>query len=217
MLGRIFTVMARAGPSPALFLDRDGVLNQRIEDGYVTDVTMLKVLDTTIPAIRLANQMGLPVVVVTNQGAVGRRLLTVSALDRINDQLRSALAEQRARLDCIYTCPHHPAAMATADRICTCRKPAPGLLLKAAAEMKIDLPTSVMVGDQPSDRGAAIAAGLPGDRVVILDGQFTPAKLEQRIAALLCRRAAWKPEHPVGTFRGSTGWSRAPSAFGGHR
>jgi D-glycero-D-manno-heptose 1,7-bisphosphate phosphatase len=190
VLTRVFTAIDRTASSPALFLDRDGVLNQRIEHGYVIEVSMLKVLDTTIPAIRLANQMGLPVVVVTNQGAVARRLLTVSTLDRIHDSLRNALAEQHARVDGIYTCPHHPAAIAISDRTCMCRKPSPALLLKAAADMRIDLPMSVMVGDQPSDQTAAVAAGLPSERVVIMDDRSTPDGVRERVQALLGNRAA---------------------------
>ena len=179
--------MDRPTSSPALFLDRDGVLNQRIDNGYVTDVSTLSLLDVTLPAVRLANQMGVAVVVVTNQGAIGRRLLSVAALDQIHDRLLAALAEQGARVDGIYVCPHHPGAVAATDRDCSCRKPAPGLLLRAASELNIDLATSIMVGDQPSDYAAAIAAGLPQDRVVILDDQSTPASLEGRIGALLRR------------------------------
>jgi D-glycero-D-manno-heptose 1,7-bisphosphate phosphatase len=200
VLARIFTDRDGEAYRPALFLDRDGVLNQRIEGGYVTDPSMLTVLEVTLPAIRLANAKGLPVVVVSNQGAIARRLLTVRTLDGIHAALLATLADHGAHVDGIYVCPHHPAAVALSDRTCSCRKPAPGLFLHAAAHMRIDLRSSMMIGDQPSDRAAAAAAGLSPERVLVLDGQSTSEGLYERVLALLAGDPASNQSGPSTTL-----------------
>lgn len=160
MIRRLLRQPAGTG-RPALFVDRDGVLNRRVVGGYVLSPDGLVVLDLAVAAIRDANASGRPVIIVTNQGAISRGLLDVATLDAVHHTLLAGLAERDAHVDAIYACPHHPRAVAEADRRCACRKPAPGLLLAAAADLGVDLGRSTMIGDQPSDKAAAMAAGIP--------------------------------------------------------
>lgn len=134
----------------AVFLDRDQTI---IEDtGYLSDPAGIKLLPGVESAIKSLSSAGYKIVVVTNQSGVARGLLTEETLDRIHDELRRQLAEKDAYLDAIYYCPFHPEATIEAYAVDSeLRKPKPGMLLKAAAEMEIDLADSWMVGDSARD------------------------------------------------------------------
>ena len=151
---------AGAQPRTALFVDRDGVLNRRVVGGYVTVVEDLEPLDEALPALHVGQDAGAAIVIVSNQGAIGRRMLSEATLQEIHARLLAHLGEHGITVDGIYVCPHHPEAVAESDRACSCRKPLPGLLVQAAADLSLDLASSVMIGDQPSDRQAAQAAGI---------------------------------------------------------
>ncbi len=138
-------------PRPALFLDRDGVLNE--DRGYVLSPDALRIIDQAPEAVARANAAGIPVVLVTNQSAVGRGLISRRQLAAIHDRLASMLAARGARLNATYVCMHRPAEH------CSCRKPAPGLFLRAAHDLHIDLSRSAMVGDRVCDLIAALRAG----------------------------------------------------------
>lgn len=160
--------MPDAPPRRAVFLDRDGVINHNVH--YLRRVEDLALVPGAARAIRALNRAGYRVVVVTNQSAVARGWLTVPELEGLHDALRARLAAEGARLDAIYYCPHHPdpgpegvAAYAVA---CDCRKPRPGMLLRAARELGLSLADSYLVGDAPSDRAAGEAAGLNTCRLV---------------------------------------------------
>lgn len=139
-------------PRPAVFLDRDGVINRTfVRDGVPhppQSVNELEILPGVSDALTRLHDMGLPLIVVTNQPDVARGTQTREEVERINDCLRQILP-----LDGIYVCYHD-----NADR-CDCRKPNPGLILRAAAEHGIDLAQSWMVGDRWSDVAAGTAAG----------------------------------------------------------
>ncbi len=136
----------------AVFLDRDGVLS--VEDGaFVTRPEDLRLLPGAPEAVAKLNAAGWKVVLFTNQSAVGRGLLTAETLDAIHDRLRHELAAVGGALTAIYACIHHPSAG------CDCRKPLPGMLLRAAREHNIDLTKSFAIGDSPRDIAAAHAAG----------------------------------------------------------
>ncbi|MCP9275281.1 D-glycero-alpha-D-manno-heptose-1,7-bisphosphate 7-phosphatase [Mycolicibacterium arenosum] len=152
-----------------LFLDRDGVLNRRAVDGYVTDPRDFELLNVTLDAARWAQSTGAALVVVTNQGAIGRGLATEADVLAVHAVLMDALASQGVHLDAIYTCPHHPAAIESSQRSCKCRKPAPGLIVAAAADLKLDLSQSILIGDQMTDMKAATAAGIPRENAVLVD------------------------------------------------
>lgn len=146
-------------PRPALFLDRDGVINEEVE--YLSDPARVSLIAGAAAAIAQFNRAGIPVVVVTNQSGLARGLFTPADLAAVTSRLASLLAADGAHLDATYHCPHHPSGVVPALAItCACRKPGTKLLLDAARDLDLDLARSALVGDKPSDLGAARAAGL---------------------------------------------------------
>ena len=149
-------------PQRAVFLDRDGTINRYV--GFLRDVGAFSLIDGVGEAVRLINAAGYLAVVVTNQPVVARGEVSVGALDTIHAKMETLLGNEGAYLDAIYYCPHHPhkgfAGEIAALKIeCDCRKPKPGLLLRAAKELHIDLSASFMVGDSENDILAGKAAG----------------------------------------------------------
>lgn len=155
-------------PRPALFLDRDGVLNEELPNTYVLGVDSLRCSGVAIAACHVAMQREIPIVVVTNQGVVGRELVSPADLMRIHARLLDFLGEHSIVLEAIYACPHHPDAPRPCMRTCSCRKPSPGMLLAAADDLRLDLPASAMIGNRSTDRAAALAAGIPIRNIVLL-------------------------------------------------
>lgn len=153
--------MSDALSQPAAFLDRDGVIN--VDDGYVHRIEALRFIAGAPAAIRRLNEAGFAVVVVTNQSGVARGYYSEAEMDTFHDQLRARLAEHGARLDAIYTCPFHPDAIVPAYRQDhPDRKPNPGMILRALADLPIDRTGSFLIGDRDTDMMAASAAGIPG-------------------------------------------------------
>lgn len=155
--------------SRALFLDRDGVLNERIVDGYVTGPDLYRHLDKAHDSIRQAAKAGALIVVVTNQGGIAKEMMSESDMWRVHALMIAKLATYGVELDAIYVCPHHPNAPAPSMRACECRKPRPGLITRASEELGIAVTSSAMIGDQPSDAAAALAAGIPEANVLLID------------------------------------------------
>jgi D-glycero-D-manno-heptose 1,7-bisphosphate phosphatase len=152
---------------PAVFIDRDGTLTQEV--GYVNHPTRLRLLPRSAEAIRRLNGAGIAAVVVTNQAGLARGYFSENVLQAVNAELVAQLERAGARLDGIYVCPHHPTEGAAPYRMpCDCRKPQPGLLLRAADDLRLDLPHSVMVGDKPSDLEVAHKVGARG--ILVLTG-----------------------------------------------
>jgi len=150
--------------SKAVFVDRDRTLME--DPGYISDPSAVKLLPGVELAIKSFQQAGFKTVVVTNQSGVARGLLTEETLEKIHAELRRQLAEKGAHLDAIYYCPYHPEG--TVDNYAVdsdLRKPKPGMLLKAAKELDIDLRASWMVGDSPRDIEAGQRAGCRTVRV----------------------------------------------------
>ena len=143
---------------PAAFLDRDGTIVQ--DGGYACDYRRIRVYPFSGVSIRRLNDVGIPVVVVTNQSAVARGICTAEQVEAVNHWIHSRLIDEGARIDAFYWCPFHPEgsvpAYAKSSRM---RKPAPGMLKLAAREMDLDLGKSVMIGDKLSDVAAGEAAG----------------------------------------------------------
>lgn len=148
--------------NPAVFLDRDGVLCENRDD-YVKSLDEFVFLPGAAEAIVALRSAGLRVIVVTNQSAIGRGVVTAEAVREIHDVMVKALADQGAEVDDVLVCPHAPEAN------CDCRKPKPGLLLQAAEEHMLDLGTSWMVGDASSDVAAGAKAGC--ETVLVLTGR----------------------------------------------
>lgn len=147
-------------PRPAVFLDRDGVIN--IDSGYVWRVEDLVFTPTAADGIRRFNQAGYRVIVVTNQSGVARGLYTLADVDRFHAAMRDRLAAQGARIDAFYAAPWHPEGSVPEFSIAhDDRKPGAGMLLRAMRDFPTIRDGSVMIGDRPSDAEAAAGAGLP--------------------------------------------------------
>lgn len=141
-------------PRPwAVFLDRDGTLLRLVP--YLRDPERARLYRDTVAALRLLRAAGARLVVVTNQAGVARGLMTRADVARVNQRLMALLAVEGVWLDAIEVCPHHPDFTGP----CRCRKPAPGLLTRAARRLGLDLARSWMVGDGPGDLEAGEAAG----------------------------------------------------------
>jgi D-glycero-D-manno-heptose 1,7-bisphosphate phosphatase len=147
---------------PAVFFDRDGVLNHDV--GYTHRVEDLKWIPGAIETIRRCNDHGALVVVVTNQAGIARGLYTPADVERFHAAMAADLARNAAHIDAFYMCPHHPLAAIDAYRHPDHpdRKPNPGMILKAIAQWPIDSARSVLIGDQQSDMEAARRAGVHG-------------------------------------------------------
>ena len=146
-----------------IFLDRDGTLTEYA--GFVTHPDQLKLLPKTAEALRLINASGYLAIVITNQPVIARGECTFEQLDAIHCKMESELGKEGAFVDAIYVCPHHPDRGFAGERAeykidCDCRKPKPGLLLKAAEDFNIDLSASYMIGDGERDTRAGENAGV---------------------------------------------------------
>lgn len=136
----------------ALLLDRDGVIN--IDHGYVGRPDQFEIIPGVFDSLRQAQAIGYALVVVTNQSGIARGYFGASDYVKLEAHMRATFAERGVTFTAIYHCPHHP------DDACPCRKPLPGMILRAAIEHELDLPRSVLVGDKESDIAAAEAAGV---------------------------------------------------------
>lgn len=181
----------------AVFLDRDGTLNEEV--GFVTDVGSLRLFPWAAEAVRLINGAGFRVIVLTNQSGIARGYLTEADIAAIHDQLHRDLQEQGARLDAIYYCPHHPEATVAAYRQqCRCRKPLPGMVEWAEREFELDLTRSYFVGDKYMDVELAHAVGARG--ILVLTGY---GRAEYEAGRHLWRRP---PDHIAPTLLEAVHW-----------
>jgi len=136
----------------AVFLDRDGVICENRPD-HVKGWAEFRFLPGTLAALRRLARQPWPLVVITNQGAVRRGLVSAAAVEEIHARMLQEVRRAGGRLDAIYYCPHLP------EEGCFCRKPRPGLLFRAAQDLGIDLEGSYFIGDAVTDVEAALAAG----------------------------------------------------------
>lgn len=143
----------------AIFFDRDGVLNEEV--GYLWEIEKFKWLDGAREAIKFCNERGILVVIVTNQGGIAKNLYTSADVEVLHEFMQKSLSELGAHIDGFYYCPHHPkGSVAEFSVECDCRKPKPGLILRACADLRIEPARSILIGDAPRDIEAAEAAGL---------------------------------------------------------
>ncbi len=134
-----------------ILLDRDGTINH--ERNYLSSPSQIELIPNAAEGIRLFNELGLPVVVISNQSGIGRGYFDLATLERINERLVDLLAQGGARVDAIYFCPHLP------EDNCECRKPRTGLARSAASDFKADLGSSFVIGDKPCDIELGEAVG----------------------------------------------------------
>lgn len=150
--------------SGALFLDRDGVINRMVKYNYGWDSPQkpqdIRLVEGIANVILSANKQKIPVIKVSNQPGVAKGKINQKTSDAIERKIQQLLKEKGVFIDKVYICPHHPdAVVPELKKVCYCRKPKPGLLLKAAEELKIDLRKSIFVGDKASDAEAGRSAG----------------------------------------------------------
>lgn len=152
---------------PAVFIDRDGTLNEEI--GYLNHPERLRLIAGSAEAVRTLNASRLRAVVATNQTGIARGYLTEALLHAIHEELARQLKIEGAYLDGLYVCTHHPTEGEPPYRaMCDCRKPKPGLLLRAASDLGLDLSRSFVVGDKISDVECAHKVGAKG--ILVLTG-----------------------------------------------
>ena len=136
----------------AIFLDRDGVICENRPD-HVKSWGEFRFLPGTIPGLAQLARTDFASVVVTNQAAINRGIVTASTVTGIHDRMASEVRRAGGRIDRVYICPHRP------DEECSCRKPRPGMLVQAAVDMSIDLKRSYLIGDATTDMQAGLAMG----------------------------------------------------------
>lgn len=145
----------------AVFLDRDGTINEDV--GYLSRLEDLKIYDNAAEAIRLIKEKGFLAIVITNQSGVARGFFDEDFIVTVHNKMNEYLQERGTSLDALYYCPHHPLyGNEQYRKECPCRKPRPGLLLKAAEDFDIDLKGSYVVGDMPRDMDIARRVGARG-------------------------------------------------------
>lgn len=146
-----------------VFLDRDGVINRNPPNkGYVLTWAEFVFIPNALQAIRTLTESGYRIIVVTNQAGIGRGIFTERHLMEIHHRMVTEIAQAGGQIDAIYYCPHHPAAG------CECRKPKPGMLIRAASEHDIDMSQAYVIGDSITDIEAARSAG--ASPILVLTG-----------------------------------------------
>ena len=167
----------------AIFLDRDGTINKYV--GFLRDIEEFELIDGVTEAIKLINASGYLCIVVTNQPVIARGEVTVPELTEIHNKMETLLGQQGAYIDSLYYCPHHPhkgyeGEIRALKIDCECRKPKPGMLLKAAEDFNIDLQSSWMIGDGEND---VLAGENAGCKTVLL----TNENLLEEVKKILCK------------------------------
>ena len=165
---------------PAVFFDRDGVLNE--DDGYAFDPDKIRWVEGAQQAVKAVNDAGYLAFVVTNQSGIARGFYEERHVRDLHEWMSRELAIVGAHIDAFEYCPHHPDGVIERYRaLCNCRKPQPGMIRGLVERYAVDIDASFMIGDKQSDLAAAQAAGLAG---YLFDGE----NLHTFIAPLLADR-----------------------------
>jgi len=157
--------MTVANGKRAVFLDRDGVIN--VDNGYVSQRDDFEFIDGVIDACKILKEKGYLLVVITNQSGIARGYFSEEQFHTLTEWMDWSLADRGVDLDGIYYCPHHAEKGIGEYKIdCDCRKPKPGMLINAIADLNIDASQSILVGDKVSDIQAGLAAGIKTNYLV---------------------------------------------------
>jgi D-glycero-D-manno-heptose 1,7-bisphosphate phosphatase len=171
--------MSTSIKAKAVFIDRDGVINE--ERNYVHRISDFVLLPGVVEGLTLLRNAGYRLIVVTNQAGIARGYYAQDEMDRLHDHMRELLAKHGVSLDAIYFCPHHPQGSIEHLSIeCNCRKPSPGMVVQASRDFDLNLATSVLIGDKLSDVQAGKRAGV-GRTVLVESGH--PLEPEDRLEA----------------------------------
>jgi D-glycero-D-manno-heptose 1,7-bisphosphate phosphatase len=155
-------------PRPAVFLDRDGIINK--EGGYVHNADQFHFIEGVFDACLEMSEAGYRLIVITNQAGIARGYYTEGDFQDLTEWMLDEFRRHGIDIDGVYYCPHHPVyGVGKYRRDCDCRKPAPGMILRAAKEHALDLRRSILVGDKVTDIEAGRAAGV-GCCVLLMSG-----------------------------------------------
>jgi len=172
---------------PALFMDRDGVIIE-YRKHYVRSWSDVVIYPSALAALAKVKDSPYKVVIITNQSAVGRGIISLNAAIDINKRLVDQIIKGGGKVDRIFMCPHKP------EDNCQCRKPKPGLIIQAAEELKLDLPNSVLIGDALSDLEAGQVAGV-GKLILVRTGRGRQEELrisKSQIKNILVADSLWE-------------------------
>ncbi|WP_394136125.1 D-glycero-beta-D-manno-heptose 1,7-bisphosphate 7-phosphatase [Aliivibrio fischeri] len=168
---------------PAVFIDRDGVIN--VDHGYVHKRDDFEYIDGVFDATKKLKEMGYLLVLVTNQSGIARGMFTEDQFEILTEWMDWNFADNGVDFDGIYYCPHHPeATVEKYKEACDCRKPNPGMLVSAQRFLDIDMENSIMIGDKKEDMMAAQAAGV-GTRILVRTGKPVTEEGEALATAVL--------------------------------
>jgi D-glycero-D-manno-heptose 1,7-bisphosphate phosphatase len=186
-------------PQPALFLDRDGVVNREL--GYVHRPEDFHFIDGVFAACRKMRQAGFRLFIITNQAGIARGYYSEADYNQLTQWMLNEFSKHGIEIDDVYYCPHHPVhGIGCYRRHCDCRKPAPGMIVRAAKEHSLDLQRSILVGDKATDIEAGRSAGV-GHCVLVLTGHSLGAadkkKADSVFADLRCVAQAFA-NNPAG-------------------
>lgn len=177
---------------PAAFIDRDGVINREL--GHVHRIEDFHVLPGVVEGLRALAEAGYQLVVVTNQAGIAKGLYSEQDYQRLTQYMREWFSERGVFFAGIYHCPHHPEGKVKhLAHVCKCRKPEPGMILKAALDLDLDLSCSAIIGDKISDIEAAKSAGV-SKSVLVRSGHSLPShacRYADNYSSGLMEAASW--------------------------
>ncbi|KMT65633.1 D-glycero-beta-D-manno-heptose 1,7-bisphosphate 7-phosphatase [Catenovulum maritimum] len=164
----------------ALFLDRDGIIN--LDHGYVYQAESFEFMPGIFELCQNANGAGYQIIIVTNQSGIARGYYSEEQVNQLHDWMIEQFKSHKVDISKVYFCPHHPEHGGLQyQHNCLCRKPNPGMLLRANRELGVDLSQSIMLGDKESDVQAALKAGIP-HRILLNSDYINTADLKHTAA-----------------------------------
>lgn len=181
----------------AVFIDRDGTVNEQM--GYINHLSRFVMLPGSVEAIRLLNQQGYLVIIVTNQSGIARGYYPIDLVEEIHDHMRELLKKDGAWVDGIFYCPHYAQGIVPEYSIeCNCRKPGPGLIEQALESFEIDMEVSYVIGDRYSDIKLARRLNMQG---ILVTTGYGLGDMEY-----VFPRLSFKPDHIAGDLLHAVHW-----------